>query len=65
MFLDLGFRRSGDYVYRPHCQGCSACMPARVPVREFVPDRAQRRCLRSNRAVDVTTGDDLDDEIPF
>lgn len=62
MFLDLGFRRSGDYVYRPHCQGCSACIPARVPVREFVPDRAQRRCLRANRAVEVTIGNDLDDE---
>ena len=24
----LGFRRSGDHVYRPHCARCSACNSA-------------------------------------
>lgn len=46
--IELGFRRSGDHVYRPHCDHCQACIPTRVPVREFQPNRKQRRCLTRN-----------------
>lgn len=45
----LGFRRSGDRIYRPACPACDACIPLRVPVAEFAPDRSQRRTLRRNR----------------
>lgn len=51
--IDYGFRRSGAHVYVPRCPGCQACRPARLPVAEFAPDRAQRRTLRNN--ADVTT----------
>lgn len=50
----LGFRRSGLYVYRPRCDGCAACTPARVPVDAFRARRTQRRCLARNRDIDVT-----------
>jgi len=47
--IRAGFRRSGQFTYRPHCEQCQACVPVRVEVAGFVPNRTQRRCLKRNR----------------
>jgi arginyl-tRNA--protein-N-Asp/Glu arginylyltransferase len=53
-YMRLGFRRSGDLVYRPHCRDCQACIPVRVPVNLFQPSRSQKRILARNSDVKVT-----------
>lgn len=51
--IQLGYRRSGDFTYRPHCHNCIECRPCRLPVSQFMPKRNQRRCLKNNQ--DLTT----------
>ena len=43
-----GFRRSGHLAYRPACSHCQTCIPIRVPVQQFEPDRSQRRCMNQH-----------------
>lgn len=47
-----GFRRSHTLAYAPLCEGCSACIPIRLPVADFTPSRTQRRVW--NRNTDLT-----------
>lgn len=60
--LDLGFRRSGGYVYRPACGACQQCHPVRLPVAEFRPSRGQRRCLKRNADLQVRIESELSPE---
>lgn len=43
-----GFRRSQNVLYRPSCAECSACLSARIRVRDFEASRSQRRTLKKN-----------------
>ncbi|MNZ87334.1 arginyl-tRNA-protein transferase [compost metagenome] len=50
---ELGFRRSGEHLYRPHCQHCQACLPARIPTASFQASQQQKRILKRNRDLSV------------
>ena len=52
-----GFRRSGGHLYRPYCDGCSACVPTRVPIANFHWSRRFRRIQRANADVTVSLRD--------
>lgn len=55
--LESGFRRFGNYFFRPACKGacgrpwCGACLPLRVVVADFTPSKSQRRVLHKGREV--------------
>ncbi len=51
--IEQGFRRSAAHVYRPHCQGCNACISVRIPVQTFKATRAQNKIIRRNQDINV------------
>jgi len=46
--IQKGFRRSGDYLYRPHCQDCDKCISTRIMTECFAPNRSQQRTKKKN-----------------
>ncbi|MEW6982895.1 arginyltransferase [Colwelliaceae bacterium 6471] len=52
--MSQGFRRSGDQIYRPHCENCNECQSIRVLVKQFQPSRSQKRLLKKNKHFQVT-----------
>lgn len=52
--VERGWRRFGVDVFRPACSNCSQCVPIRVDVNAFRPDKSQRRVWKKNADVVVT-----------
>ena len=48
-----GFRRSGEFVYRPYCTDCQACVPVRLQASEFQANRSQRRAQKQHRGLTI------------
>jgi arginyl-tRNA--protein-N-Asp/Glu arginylyltransferase len=53
--IQHGFRRSGAHCYRPHCKHCQACIACRLAVNDFVSSRSQRRCLKNNQDLKISS----------
>jgi arginyl-tRNA--protein-N-Asp/Glu arginylyltransferase len=51
---DLGFRRSGEHIYRPWCEGCGECKSVRVPLNLFHVSKSQKRVLKRNQDLEVS-----------
>lgn len=51
--IDYGFRRNGSHLYRPQCPECNACVPTRVCIAEFKPNRSQKRALKLNQDIEI------------
>lgn len=60
--MEAGFRRSGSYVYTTRCESCSGCIPMRLPVNLFKPNRSQKRTFRLNHDLDRHQVSELTDE---
>ena len=48
VLAEAGFRRSGGILYRPNCPSCNACVPLRLAVDAFQPNRTQRKIVARN-----------------
>lgn len=46
--IQQGFRRSGKFAYRPHCENCRECVPVRVVLAGFTPNRSQKRAYKQH-----------------
>ncbi len=44
--IEKGFRRSGQYIYKPNCKSCTACIPIRLPVQKFLFSKTQKRIYK-------------------
>jgi arginine-tRNA-protein transferase len=46
--IQLGFRRSGNFSYRPHCENCKECVPVRIVLKDFLHNRSQKRAIKQH-----------------
>lgn len=49
-----GFRRSGEYLYKPYCDHCNACIPVRIPVNAFIMRKRHRRIWKNNKDLSIS-----------
>ena len=64
-FMDAGFRRDGEIFYQPICRGCRACLPIRMRVAGYMPNKSQRRVWRRNADLRVSIAQPLANDEKF
>lgn len=53
LLLQRGWRKFGEYYFRPHCGECRRCIPIRLLAQELDPRKSQRRVMRKCAGIDV------------
>jgi arginine-tRNA-protein transferase len=52
--IQQGFRRSGKFAYRPHCENCRECVPVRIILQDFTANRSQKRAYKQHQNLTTT-----------
>ena len=56
LLLQRGWRKFGQYYFRPNCDVCRSCIPIRILAHEFAAGKSQRRIAKRCAAVEVRFG---------
>lgn len=59
---EIGFRRSGEHFYTPHCRNCRDCIATRIPVARFEAARKHRRIWNRNSDLEVHSTASIDSD---
>ena len=54
--LAAGYRRNGNTIYAMACTTCRGCVPIRLAVADFKPNRNQRRVWSQNSDLEISHG---------
>lgn len=49
-----GFRRMGTMISRPNCDTCQACVPVRIEINNFAPNRDQRQAWKRHSTLEIS-----------
>jgi arginine-tRNA-protein transferase len=52
--IQQGFRRSGKFSYRPHCENCQECIAVRIILDQFSLNRSQKRAFKQHQNLSTT-----------
>jgi len=58
----LGFRRSGEHLYKPNCPACDSCISIRLLVQDVKFSKNQQRCIKRSQHLDFTHVDAIDSD---
>lgn len=50
----MGFRRSGDFIYRPECHLCRQCISSRIPVDVFEMNSVHKKAWKKNQDLSMS-----------